>query len=95
MLKMNDEGLDRLENDYPGIKKNILKIENTVLPACARCGSEDTAMIGVGIVGRSCRMTGATTKWRVIPNGPPPGEFFCNPCNEFFDPEPETTKESD
>ena len=84
MLNISEAGLDSLDKSHPGIKKSILEIEAKVLPACVHCGSDDTASVGMGLVGRSMRMAGAPTKYHLIPGGPRPGEFFCNSCREYF-----------
>lgn len=34
MLKFDEEKLDRLENDYPGIKEQIIRFEEAPLPTC-------------------------------------------------------------
>ena len=60
MLMTSEDGLDLMEERDPGIKKSILEIEAEVLPACAHCGSDDTASVGMGLVGRSMRIAGAT-----------------------------------
>ncbi len=88
MLMTSEEGLDLMEERDPGIKKSILEIEAKVLPACVHCGSDDTASVGVGLVGRSMSMAGATTKYHLIAGGPRRGAFFCNPCREYFDVKP-------
>ena len=84
MLTANKKTLDYLERDYPGIKASIRRFEKAKLPACPRCGSENTADVQVGIIGRTIHIAGATTKFKLIPNGPKPGEYFCNACNKFF-----------
>jgi hypothetical protein len=88
MLKVNREELDRLEGMYPGIGSLIQKVEETELPACARCGSPDTAEVGIGLVGFSMNLAGATTKYKLLANGPAPGKYFCNSCEKFFGPIP-------
>ena len=85
MLNFDEEKLDRLEKDYPGIKEQIYRFEDATLPACPRCGSEDTADVQVGIIGRTIAIAGATTKFHLIPNLPKPGTYFCNTCREYFD----------
>jgi len=55
-----------------------------MLPACSRCGSENTADVQCGIIGRTINIAAATTKVKLIPNGPKAGACFCNTCNEFF-----------
>lgn len=84
MLKINKETLDHIEKQYPGIGKTKLYFETATLPVCSRCGSEDTAEVGGGLVGRSINIAAATTKFKLVPNSPKPGKYFCNTCNEFF-----------
>ena len=84
MLKINKETLDHIEKQYPGIGKTILYFEKATLPVCSRCGSEDTADVQCGIIGRTINIAAATTKFKLIANGPKPGKYFCNACNECF-----------
>jgi hypothetical protein len=84
MLKVNKKALNKMESNYPGIGKTITFFERANVPSCPHCGSEDTANVGCGLVGRSIHIAGATTKFKLIPNGPKPGEYFCNPCEKFF-----------
>lgn len=85
MLKIDQEALDHIESQYPGIGEAIRNREEATLPVCALCGSEDTAEVGVGIVGYSINLAAATTTFKLIPNGPRPGEYFCNSCEKFFE----------
>jgi len=85
MLKVNKEALDQIEKQYPGIGKTILYFEKATLPVCPCCGSEDTADAQCGIIGRTINIAAATTKLKLIANGPKPGKHFCNACNRFFD----------
>jgi len=84
MLKVDKQTLDHMESDYPGIRKTILYFENAKLPACPNCRSKNTADVQVGIIGRTISIAGATTKFKLIPNGPKPGDYFCHACNKFF-----------
>ncbi len=84
MLNIDEDNLKRLEKQYPGIVKTILHFEHATLPTCSRCGSEDTADVQCGIVGRTINIAAATTKFKLVPNGPKPGNYFCNACNEYF-----------
>jgi hypothetical protein len=77
--------LDQMEEQHPGIKEQILRFRNAELPACPRCGSEDTASVQCGIIGRTIYIAAATRKVRLIANPPKPGRFFCNACKEYFD----------
>jgi hypothetical protein len=85
MLKINQDALDRMEVQYPGIKKAIRDREEAALPVCALCGSEDTAEVGAGLVGYAINLAAATSKFKLIPGDPKPGQYFCNACNAFFD----------
>lgn len=85
MLKIDAEGLDRLEKAYPGIGETIRSFEDAMLPECSRCCSMDTGSVQCGVIGRTISLARATTKFKLIANGPKPGRFFCNACNTFFD----------
>lgn len=81
---MDHKDLDRLEQAYPGSRETLEHFESETLPACAHCGSARTASVQVGIVGRAIALAAATTKIKLIANGPKPGKFFCNDCERFF-----------
>ncbi len=85
MLKQTKQQLARLEQRYRGITKQIMFFENATLPPCPRCGSNNTADVQVGIIGRTINISAATTKFKLIANGPKPGAFACNDCRTFFD----------
>lgn len=85
MLKIDQETITRLEKNRPAIGESIRHYDGEALPVCARCASKDTASVHCGIVGRTISLAAATTKFKLIPNGPRPGEYFCNACKEFFD----------
>jgi hypothetical protein len=89
MLEITLEELDSLELCYPGIKQNILFFENAQLPTCSLCQSEDTADVQIGVIGRTITICASTTKFKLIPNGPRPGRYFCNTCGKFFNPNSE------
>ena len=84
MLKVLASELETLERQYPGISRTVRYFEEMVLPPCPRCGSTDTAKVTVGLVGRSINLAAATTKMKLLANGPTPGNCFCNACKEFF-----------
>lgn len=84
MLKVEEKALQVMEAQHPGIREQIHRFEQAVLPACPRCGSHDTADVQVGVVGRTICIAAATTKFKLIPNGPRPGSYFCNACSAFF-----------
>jgi len=84
MLKIDKQGLDRMEEIYPGINLSIQYFEEASLPVCRHCGSTNTANVQCGLIGRTIHIGAATTKFKLIPNGPKPGKYFCNTCNHFF-----------
>jgi hypothetical protein len=43
MIKISKKELHRLEKEYPGIEEQIRRFEDSVIPACSHCGSNDTA----------------------------------------------------
>ena len=84
MLKVDKEALERMERRYEGITKSIMNYENADLPPCPHCQSDNTAEVSVGLVGRSMTVAGATTKIKLLPNGPKPGRYYCNNCKNYF-----------
>lgn len=85
MLKTDTMALRHLEEKYSGIGETIRSFEGMALPACPRCRSTDTASVNCGVIGRTIALAGATTKFRLIANGPKPGSYFCNVCEMFFE----------
>ena len=84
MLKLDEDAITRLEGRYPGIRESILQFEKARLPCCPHCGSDDTADVQIGLIGRTIQIASATTKFRLVPNAPKPGRFFCNTCNQYY-----------
>lgn len=85
MIKISLEHINRMDGDYPGIKDDILRFEIEKMPACPVCESADTASVQIGIIQRTMNIAVATTKFKLIPNRPKPGEYYCNACEQFFD----------
>ena len=84
MLKISQSEVEELEQIYPGIARSIERFEDAELPACPFCGSNDTADVQVGVIGRTICLASSTTKFKLISNRPKPGEYFCNACGSFF-----------
>ena len=84
MLKMDEAALQKMEIQHRGIVRDILGYEEAQLPPCPHCGSGDTADVQCGMVGRTIYISAATTKFKLIPNPPKPGDYFCNACEKFF-----------
>ena len=83
-LKIDEEALAQMVKQHPRIVESIRIREETVLPQCHHCRSDDTARVGAGLNARNIYLAAATTRFRLIPNGPKPGEYFCNSCGKFF-----------
>lgn len=82
MIKVNDESLNNMEEQYPGIKKQIFDYERQKIPACRFCKSEDTAQVEFGIIGRTINIAAATTKFKLGAKGNK--RQYCNACSKFF-----------
>jgi hypothetical protein len=85
MIKVSPERIDRMDEERPGVKEQILRFEAAELPDCPNCKSADTASVQVGLIQRTMYISAATTKFKLMANGPVPGKYFCNHCDEFFD----------
>ena len=83
--KQKDE-TKRLEEQYPGITKQLNEFNKARLPPCPHCQSVETASVQVGIIGRTITLSTLTKKIKLVPNmGDNEGKFFCNTCKKFFD----------
>jgi hypothetical protein len=74
---------------YLGLDETVRNYEEKELPQCTLCKSDDTAIVIVGLGGRSISLTARTSKVKLVPNRQMPGrdihDFFCNACKTFFD----------
>ena len=74
-----------LEENYPDITEQIRRFAEADLPSCPHCGSEDTASVQVGMVGRAITIAASTTKVKLVPNAKDKlGIYFCNECGKYF-----------
>jgi len=94
MLRYSEKQLQRVEANYPGVRESIERFEAMDISACPSCLSDDTAVIQVGLIGRTMTIAGGTTKFKLIPNRSTPKwkkKYFCRACEETFDGAEETT----
>ena len=84
MLKVTEAVLIRMEARRPGIREQIMRFDAANIPVCPGCGSDDTASVQVGVVGRLIEICCATSKVTMVANGPRAGKYWCNSCREFF-----------
>ena len=75
------ETYDR-EQVYQELYQRFARME---VPPCPRCGTSNTALVQVGVIGLTIRLAATCPKFKLIPNGPKPGSWFCNSCGKFFD----------
>lgn len=83
MLRVSQETIEHMEISYPGITRQIWRFENMDLPFCPYCGSENTASVQAGIIGRTIYLNLATTKFHLIPNNFDHYTLFCNACGKY------------
>ncbi len=83
MLKVDQGWLDRAEKLYPGIRGSIDYYERLDLPPCPACGSDNTAAVSAGVIGRSIHVLCATTKIRLLPSMVP-HDYYCRACELYF-----------
>ncbi len=73
----------------------VRRFTDMQVPRCVRCGSEDTASVQVGVIGLTLRLAATCRKFKLIPDGPQPGEWFCHGCGRFFDTPADGSVKSD
>ena len=74
-----------IEDNYPDITEQIRRFVEAELPSCPHCGSENTASVQVGMVGRAITIASATAKVKLVPNAKDKlGIYFCNVCKKYF-----------
>ena len=94
MLRYSEKQLQRVETNYPGVRESIEHYEAKDIPVCPSCSSDYTAVIQVGLIGRTMAIAGGTTKFKLIPYRREPKwkrKYFCRTCEETFDSAEETT----
>jgi len=87
MLRYSEKQLQRVEANYPGVRESIERFEAMDIPVCPSCSSDNTALIQVGLIGRTMAIAGGTTKFKLIPYRREPKwkkNYFCRTCEETF-----------
>ncbi|MGV8083775.1 MAG: hypothetical protein AB2L09_09125 [Coriobacteriia bacterium] len=82
---MDRDALAELDRQQPGIAHKVLTLEAAPLPVCPSCGSADTAAVECGVASSALCLAVATTKFRLVTEGPLPGAHYCNDCRQYFD----------
>ena len=86
MLKVSHSEIQQMEREYRGIADTILYFENMTIPRCPFCGSSDTAISQVGIIGRTLRIVHATKKFHLCASASQVhGKYFCNKGRHYYD----------
>jgi len=66
-------------------KEQYRRFTQLEVPPCPLCTTCNTASVQVGVIGLTIRLAATCSKFKLIPNGPKPGNWFCNSCERFFD----------
>jgi predicted RNA-binding Zn-ribbon protein involved in translation (DUF1610 family) len=61
-----------------------LSVQQQRCRSCPNCGSNDTAKVTSGVIGRTIHLAAATTRVKLVPNQQA-ARFYCNACERFFD----------
>lgn len=79
---MTESGAYDREKAYEELYRRFRRMD---VPPCPRCGAIDTASVQCGVIGLTIRLAATCRKFKLIAGGPKLGNWFCNPCEEFFD----------
>lgn len=66
-------------------KEKLREFTRMEVPPCTHCGKGDTASVQAGVIWITIRLAATCRKFKLIPNGPKPGQWFCHACQRFFD----------
>jgi hypothetical protein len=83
-MRVDECTINEWERLYPGIRETILHFENSNQLPCTYCGASDTGNAQVGFTGRSIHIARATSKFKLLVNGPIHGQNFCSQCRRHF-----------
>jgi len=68
-----------IEETYPGVSEQIERYKNTKLPTCPHCGSDDTAIVRAGLIGKLITFAASTRKIKLVLNKTAEmGDYYCN-----------------
>ena len=83
--KDNVREATNIEDNYPDITEQIRRFAEAELPSCPHCGSDNTASVQVGMIGRAITIAESTPKVKLVPNAKDKlGLYFCNECGKYF-----------
>ena len=85
--RMNEEREQRIaeaEAIYPGLRRQLAEIESWALPPCPNCGSAETAVLLVGMTGRTIALAALSDRIQLFANRDEPGERWCRNCSRAF-----------
>lgn len=76
--------LSEWEEQYPGLRQQLVDLVALAEMPCAYCGSPDTAVLVVGITGRTMCLAGFSNRVKLVANRDEPGERWCRVCSRAF-----------
>lgn len=79
-----EEQLAEWEAQYPGLRQQLAALEAMPRHPCAYCGDTDTAMLIVGVTGRTMSLAALTDRVKLVAYREEPGERWCRICARPF-----------
>jgi hypothetical protein len=55
------------------------------MPRCPLCGSGSTQSVQIGIIQVTIRLAATCPNFKLLPNGPKLGDWYCQGCKKYFD----------
>jgi|GEM_PF-2214670 len=81
---MDKNQTDAQSNDFQITLDDIIKsYRKRIMPKCPACGSNDTAVVGCGLVRMSMALAASTRKYHLRANDHP-GDYYCRSCKCYF-----------
>jgi len=80
------------EEEYRRLLRRFSRMSR---PRCPACGSFETATVQVGLIGLTIRLAATCPAFKLLANGPKPGDWFCRSCETYFDEDNEAAEECD
>lgn len=69
---------------YPGLRDQFGAIDRQIVPTCPHCRSTDTAVIIIGISGRTVRLAALSAKVKLMSDRDEAGTCWCRTCARVF-----------
>jgi hypothetical protein len=84
MESPTEELLTESELRYPGLRQQFADLKAMAEIPCVHCDSADTAMLVVGVTGRTMSLADLSAGVKLIAHREEPGERWCRTCTRAF-----------